>query len=120
MSNSRFGATRPRARASEVSYPRMEWERVDVVERGNVVVTISCLPLRFPRYAIEIGVRLSPEKVGRFFNLRVNDSADAGEGADGAEHGVSLERLDKQALLEAVAEAEDRILALAIADKKEA
>ena len=53
---------------------REEWKKAKEFERDGVVVIVSKLPLRLPRYSIEIASRtqFGDQKIGRHFQVHVD------------------------------------------------
>lgn len=53
---------------------REEWKKAKEFERDGIVVIVSKLPLRLPRYSIEIASRtqFGDQKIGRHFQVHVD------------------------------------------------
>jgi len=45
----------------------MTWVKVKEFEEKGIVISVSCLHLRKPRFSYEVGVRVNGGKFGRFF-----------------------------------------------------
>jgi hypothetical protein len=60
--------------------PRADWEKAKEFRKGDVAVNVLRLPLRFPRYALEIGaayVDQGTPKMGRRISVQTDGRGDA-------------------------------------------
>lgn len=63
----------------EQQQPRVDWEKAKEFRKGDVVVNVLRLPLRFPRYAIEVGtayVDQGQPKMGRRISIQTDGRGD--------------------------------------------
>jgi hypothetical protein len=77
----------------------VQWETAKEFEAGGIVVSVSCLPLKFPRYSIALGMRTSSGKVGRHFPVFVE-----GQGK------LTAKRIDMELISRLVRDAEEWVL----------
>jgi hypothetical protein len=89
----------------------VDWEQVCQIEKDGIVVTIACQPLRRPRYSIEIGTRVTVDRAGRHFQARVSQDQESGK--------LSIQRINKEALLECVTLAEQKIMEMVEQDQED-
>jgi len=61
--------------------PRADWERAKEFKNGDIAVTVLRQPMRFPRYALEIGVSFLDQggqpKTGRRISIQSEGRGDA-------------------------------------------
>ncbi len=80
---------------------REEWKKAEEFERDGIVVIVSRLPLRLPRYSIEIAARtqFGDRKIGRHFQVHVDRTSGK----------ASVSRIATRTLVQLITQAEEYI-----------